>query len=63
MDEMNDNSRANHLLEKLEEIFAKLENRSLKTDAWEGKDNEVKEPSLIKLPSSRGTTNPSKPVL
>lgn len=62
MDELNDNSLANHLLEKLK-MFAKLENRSLKTDAWEGEDNEVKEPSLIKLPSLRGTTNPSKPVL
>nr|XP_034339468.1 DEAD-box ATP-dependent RNA helicase 42-like [Crassostrea gigas] len=40
---MDDEHQSDYLIQRLEEMFAKLEKRSQKTDAWEGEDEEGEE--------------------
>lgn len=40
---MDDEHQSDYLIQRLEEMFAKMEKRSQKTDAWEGEDEEGEE--------------------
>lgn len=54
---MDDEHRADYLIKRLEEMFAKLQKRSQKTDAWEGEDEEEEERG-----EEKGRCKPKRPA-